>query len=94
MYMYGNYVDSNVLGLKVVSLVERSNIQCPFFRGSLIRGFIVEPSTATEMPSLRYRNKISLSRQPPHVGLLDRSAHCDVWGMRINLCAYRRNTIP
>ena len=55
--MYGNYMDSNILGLKVVSLVERSNIQCPFLGGSFIRGSTVEPSTATEMPSLRYRNK-------------------------------------
>ena len=28
--MYGNYMDSNILGLEAVSLVERSNIQCPF----------------------------------------------------------------
>ena len=53
------YMDSNVLGLKVVSLVERSNIQCPFFGGSFIRGFIVELSISTETPLLRYRNKIS-----------------------------------
>ena len=36
--MYGNYMDSNILGLEAVSLVERSNIQCPFLGVSFIRG--------------------------------------------------------
>ena len=39
--MYGNYMDSNVLGLEAVSLVERSNIQCPFLGVSFIRGSTV-----------------------------------------------------
>ena len=39
--MYGNYMDSNILGLEAVSLVERSNIQCPFLGVSFIRGSTV-----------------------------------------------------
>ena len=39
--MYGNYMDSNILGLETVSLVERSNIQCPFLGVSFIRGSTV-----------------------------------------------------
>ena len=38
--MHGNYMDSNILGL-AVSLVERSNIQCPFLGGSFIRSSTV-----------------------------------------------------
>ena len=37
--MYGNYMDSNILGLKVLSLVERSNIHVysvPFSEGPLL----------------------------------------------------------
>ena len=40
--MYGNY---NILGLEAVSLVERSNIQCPFLGVSFIRGSTVIQST-------------------------------------------------
>ena len=39
--MYGNYMDSNILGLEAVSLVERSNIQCPFLGVSFVRGSTV-----------------------------------------------------
>ena len=39
--MYGNYREDNILGPKVVSLVERSNIQCPFLGGSTIGGSTV-----------------------------------------------------
>ena len=39
--MHGNYMDSNILGLEAVSLVERSNIQCPFLGVSFIRGSTV-----------------------------------------------------
>ena len=37
--MYENYMDSNILGLKVLSLVERSNIHVysvPFSEGPLL----------------------------------------------------------
>ena len=39
--MYENYMGSNILGLEAVSLVERSNIQCPVLGVSFIRGSTV-----------------------------------------------------
>ena len=42
--MYENHREDNILGPEKVSLVERSNIQCPFFGGSTIGG-----STVVEM---------------------------------------------
>ena len=45
--MYGNYMDSNILGLEAVSLVERSNIQCPFLGVSFIRGSTVLQAQVT-----------------------------------------------
>ena len=52
--MYGNYMDSNILGLEAVSLVERSNIQCPFLGVSFIRGSTVIYMQDTSTTSSRY----------------------------------------